>query len=47
MKKELKMQWMVDKLLSPNYEYRIHNTNKNFGHIVMPTGTGKSGVCIR
>ena len=46
MKKELKMQWMVDKLLSPNYEYRIHNTNKNFGHIVMPTGTGKSGVCI-
>ena len=28
MKKELKMQWMVDKLLSPNYEYRIHNTNE-------------------
>lgn len=37
---------MVDKMNEEGYKYRIHNTHKHFGHIVMPTGTGKSGVSI-
>lgn len=40
------MSWMVDKMNSEGYKFRIHNTHKHFGHIVMPTGTGKSGVSI-
>ena len=39
-----KMDWFIEKYNNNELTYEIANTNKNFGTIVMPTGTGKSGV---
>lgn len=39
-----KMQWFVDKFNNGTLEYKIGNTGFDFGTIMMPTGTGKSGV---
>lgn len=43
-----KMSWMIDKMEKEGdkYKYRLYDTKKHFGHIVIPTGVGKSGVCI-
>lgn len=39
-----KMQWFVEKYQSNKLDYIINKTSEQFGTIVMPTGTGKSGV---
>lgn len=39
-----KMNWLVDAYKSGKLNYKIHNTGEKKGTIVMPTGTGKSGV---
>jgi len=38
-----KMQWFVDMYNAKTLDYTIAKTKANFGAIVMPTGTGKSG----
>lgn len=45
-KQNHKMSWMIDKMEKGNYKYRLYETKKHYGHIVIPTGVGKSGVCI-
>lgn len=47
-KQNCKMSWMIDKMEKEGerYKYRLYETKKHFGHIVIPTGVGKSGVCI-
>lgn len=47
-KKNCKMSWMLDKMEKEKdkYKFRLAETKKHFGHIVIPTGVGKSGVCI-
>lgn len=42
--KDNKMSWFVDKYNSKSLDFIIRNTRENFGTIIMPTGTGKSGV---
>ena len=37
---------MLDKMEKGDYKYRLYETKKHYGHIVIPTGVGKSGVCI-
>lgn len=44
MSSNYKMSWFVDKYNSNSLEYIIKNTSADFGTIIMPTGTGKSGV---
>lgn len=39
-----KMNWFVDKYNNKQLEYIVANSKQNFGTVVMPTGTGKSGV---
>ncbi|WQJ53245.1 MAG: DNA helicase [Wendovervirus sonii] len=39
-----RMQWFINKYKSGKLTYDIANTKMAFGTVVMPTGTGKSGV---
>lgn len=47
-KQNCKMSWMIDKMEKEKdkYKYRLYETKKHFGHVVIPTGVGKSGICI-
>ena len=39
-----KMQWFIDNYNQNHLNYILWNTGMNYGTVVMPTGTGKSGV---
>lgn len=39
-----KMQWFIEMYNNNNLSYIIHSSKQLFGTVVMPTGTGKSGV---
>ncbi len=41
---DYKMKWFVDKYNNKQLDYIIRDTKSNYGTIIMPTGTGKSGV---
>ena len=38
------MQWFIDNYNQNHLNYILGNTGMNYGTVVMPTGTGKSGV---
>ena len=42
-KQNCKMSWMIDKMEKEKdkYKYRLYETKKHFGHVVIPTGVGK------